>query len=73
MLMDKLDNYISEAEKHDRVWREVTASSLSIEEIMKMSKDERIQIMEILDERTINKLKKLEEGGLIWVRNSKVI
>jgi len=65
MLMDKLDNYISEAEKHDRVWREVTASSLSIEEIMKMSKDERIQIMEILDERTINKLKKLEEGGLI--------
>jgi len=63
--MDKLDNYISEAEKHDRVWREVTASSLSIEEIMKMSKDERIQIMEILDERTINKLKKLEEGGLI--------
>lgn len=65
MLMDKLDNYISEAEKHDRVWREVTASSLSIEEIMKMSKDERIQIMEILDERTINKLKKLEEGGLL--------
>ena len=65
MLMDKLDNYISEADKHDKVWREVTASGLSIEEIMKMSKDERIQIMEILDERTINKLKKLEEGGLI--------
>jgi hypothetical protein len=29
--------------------------------------------MEILDERTINKIKRLEEGGLIWVRNSKVI
>lgn len=65
MLMDKLDNYISEAEKHDRVWREVTASSLSIEEIMKMRKEERTQIMEVLDEKTINKLKKLEEGGLI--------
>ena len=65
MLLEKLDNYISESEKHDRVWREVTASSLSIEEIMKMSKEERIQIMEILDERTINKLKKFEEGGLI--------
>jgi len=73
MLLEKLDNYISESEKHDRVWREVTASSFSIEEIMKMSKEERIQIMEILDERTINKIKRLEEGGLIWVRNSKVI
>jgi len=66
MLMDKLDNYISEAEKHDRVWREITASSLSIEDIMKMNKEERIQIMEILDETTINKIKRLEEGGLIW-------
>ena len=65
MLMDKLDNYISEAEKHDRVWREITASSLSIEDIMKMNKEERIQIMEILDETTINKIKRLEEGGLI--------
>jgi hypothetical protein len=65
MLLEKLDNYISESEKHDRVWREVTASSFSIEEIMKMSKEERIQIMEILDERTINKIKRLEEGGLI--------
>ena len=63
--MDKLDNYISEAEKHDRVWREITASSLSIEDIMKMNKEERIQIMEILDETTINKIKRLEEGGLI--------
>ena len=65
MLLEKLDNYISESEKHDRVWREVTASSFSTEEIMKMSKEERIQIMEILDERTINKIKRLEEGGLI--------
>ena len=65
MLLEKLDNYIYEAEKHDRVWREVNASSLSIEQIMRLSKEERIQIMEILDDKTINKIKRLEEGGLI--------
>jgi len=66
MLLEKLDNYIYEAEKHDRVLREVNASSLSIEQIMRLSKEERIQIMEILDDKTINKIKRLEEGGLIW-------
>jgi len=65
MLLEKLDNYIYEAEKHDRVLREVNASSLSIEQIMRLSKEERIQIMEILDDKTINKIKRLEEGGLI--------
>ncbi len=65
MLMDKLDNYISEADKHDKVWREVTASGLDFEQIMQLSKNERDQIIDLLDETMINKIKKLEEGGLI--------
>jgi hypothetical protein len=27
----------------------------------------------LLDEKIINKIKKLEEGGLLWVTNSKTI
>ena len=65
MLLEKLDNYISEVEKHDRVWAEVTASGIDFEQILQMSEMERNQIIHLLDERMINKLKKLEEGGLI--------
>jgi len=72
MLLDKIDNYISEVEKHDRVWREVTASGIDFEQILQMDKYQRDKIIHLLDEKMINKLKKLEEGGLIWVTNSKI-
>lgn len=65
MLLDRLDNYISEVEKHDRVWREVTASGIDFEQILQMDKYQRDKIIHLLDETMINKLKKLEEGGLI--------
>lgn len=73
MLLEKLDNYISEVEKHDKVWREVNASGIDFEQVLQMNKRERDQIVHLLDERMINKLKKLEEGGLLWVTNSKII
>jgi len=65
MLLDRLDNYISEVEKHDKVWKGVTASGFTVDELMQMTQEERDQIMDILDDKTINSLKKLEEGGLL--------
>lgn len=65
MLLDKLDNYISEIENHDKVWAEVIASGIDFEQILQMDKDQRDKIIHLLDGKMINKLKKLEEGGLI--------
>jgi hypothetical protein len=47
------------------VWAEVTASGIDFEQILQMDKYQRDKIIHLLDERMINKLKKLEEGGLI--------
>lgn len=65
MLLDKIDNYISEVENHDRVWTGITASGIDVEEVMKMSQEQRNKIIHLLDEEMINKIKKLEEGGLL--------
>lgn len=65
MLLDRLDNYISEVEKHDKVWTGIITSGIDLNEVMKMDEDERSEIMYLLDDKMINKIKKLEEGGLL--------
>jgi hypothetical protein len=65
MLLDKLDNYISEVEKHDKVWSGIITSGIQLNEVMEMDKEERNKILHLLDEKIINKIKKLEEGGLL--------
>jgi hypothetical protein len=65
MLLDRLDKYISEVEKHDKVWSGIITSGIELSEVMKMSEQERNKILHLLDEEMINKIKKLEEGGLI--------
>jgi hypothetical protein len=65
MLLEKLDNYISEVENHDKVWKNIIMSGIELSEIIKMSEEEREEILPLLDEEMINKIKLLKEGGLI--------
>lgn len=65
MLLEKLDIYISEAEKHDKVWKGIITSGIELSEVMKMDKEKRDEILPLLDDEMINKIKLLEEGGLI--------
>jgi hypothetical protein len=65
MLLDRLDKYISEVEKHDKVWTGIITSGIELNEVMKMSEEKRNEILHLLDDKMINKIKKLEEGGLI--------
>lgn len=65
MLLERIDNLISEVENHDRVWTGITASGIDVNEVMKMSKQQRDKILHLLDEEMINKINKLEEGGLL--------
>ena len=65
MLLDRLDEYICEAENEERVWRGIFAQYMDLDEIMGMNEKEREEVKKLLDDKTIKKLKKLEEGGLL--------
>ena len=65
MLLDKMDKYIQEVEIHDKVWKAITAAPIDIEDLTHMSKEERDEIFDILDEKLQEQIRKLEEGGLL--------
>lgn len=65
MLIDQLDKYIVECDRHDKVWQGVLAAGLELDDLLSMSEDQIEEVYDYLSEEVKKQLDKLKEGGLI--------
>lgn len=65
MLLDKIDYYIKEVNLHDKVWKGITAPDIDIEDFILLNEEDRQDIFDTLDDKTKEKILKLQEGGLL--------
>lgn len=65
MLIEQLDKYIVECDRHDKVWQGVLAAGLELEELLSMSEEEVNDLYDYLSEEVKEQYEKLKEGGLI--------
>jgi hypothetical protein len=65
MLLNKIDKYISECDKYDKVLNSILTSGIELEDFLSMDENEREEIFEYLNEDIQKQIIKLQEGGLI--------
>jgi len=65
MLLDRLDEYIDSANKDAKIGLKDLDFDELMEKFIHMSEEERIDLYSRLDVDKVNRLKKLEEGGLV--------
>ena len=65
MLLDEIDKYIRESDLNNRIWKNVTAPEIGIDDFIRLNEEDREDIFDTLDDKTKEQIIKLQEGGLL--------